>query len=295
MSSMELPLLKDMVKERDEKIASLVKTRESQELQIEKYHAETEQVQMISEEQKKSYQSQIEQIKKSKQDCEEKIEELTREMQARNVADYVTAVKVNNSNPMYVLCAQAQLCMAMHKMGILENQLTMVKEGCQSFVKSVNEEISGQIDDKCKFEVELMSQLAILDGNSRTLEEKQNERLSNAENEEEELKKEAAEKGYNEASSEEDDTGDDVKQQIEALQKQIEMVTAEKRLMEEDLRAVVADRSNVISDLEKEASKQQNTIKEFQLQIQDKRRIIENRKRSAENSDINGHGATLVE
>uniref|UniRef100_A0A7S4RXS1 Uncharacterized protein n=1 Tax=Ditylum brightwellii TaxID=49249 RepID=A0A7S4RXS1_9STRA len=152
--------------------------------------------------------------------------------------------------------------------------MTMVKEGCHSFIKSIKEEITGQVDDKCKLEVELMSHLAMIDNESRSLEEQMKEKLKRLENEEEELKRTAAVNDYKEDASEDSNISDELETKIKALQNQIEVASKTKQLMEEDLQNVVDERNCIISEFEKVGSMQDSTINELRLQIEEKRRHL---------------------
>ena len=78
----------------------------------------------------------------------------------------------------YVLHLQSQLSKSMQTMGVLDNQIGMVKRSCDEVVKSLKEEIADVMDDKCRVEMELLNQLAVLDNEKKNLKDECEERVS---------------------------------------------------------------------------------------------------------------------
>jgi len=73
------------------------------------------------------------------------------------------------TDPQYVKHLQQQLSKSMQTMGILDNQISMVKTSCDEVVQSLKEEIADVMEDKCRMEMELMNQLAMLDNEKREM------------------------------------------------------------------------------------------------------------------------------
>jgi hypothetical protein len=78
----------------------------------------------------------------------------------------------------YVLRMQAQLCKAMHSMGMLEVQLVMIQNGSVERQKHLKEVITQTIDEKSQVELKIMNDL-ILGGDAlREVEEKHREMVA---------------------------------------------------------------------------------------------------------------------
>ena len=72
----------------------------------------------------------------------------------------------------YVLRMQAQLCKAMHSMGMVENQLALASKQADSLQKFFKESITRTVEEKSQVELKLMNDLVMEDNSRRELEQK---------------------------------------------------------------------------------------------------------------------------
>lgn len=155
-----------------------------------------------------------------------------------------------NSNQVessYVIRLQAQLCRAMHSLGVMESQLALVKENCSSLIRFMKEDLSHMVDDRTRREVELMNGLAKVDQEHRVLQDEMNKKIDEKEELLESVREEYEELGlvYDE---------DEVKAALEVkyLLEQMEKIGMEKERVEKELLQALLDRERQIVALKKE-------------------------------------------
>lgn len=173
---MERDLLQDMVKERDQKIAELHKAKVAQDKKLASAKRELDKRRSQQKEQMELNGTEISELKQQRHGVERQMATLEREMKQSGAlhmyADLVKSSNPNHVDSSYVVRMQAQLCKAMHSMGMLENQMVLVKTNCNDDIQSLKDEITGIIDEKCKMEVEVMNELVLIDNEKRDTEEK---------------------------------------------------------------------------------------------------------------------------
>lgn len=81
-----------------------------------------------------------------------------------------TSPESNDSS--YVLRMQAQLCKAMHSMGMMETQLQLTTQQQDAFQKSLRDVITGMVEEKSHIELQLMNDLVLMDNDRREVEQK---------------------------------------------------------------------------------------------------------------------------
>lgn len=171
--------LAESLRERDSKIASLERLRTKQDDALGLVRAELGNVQIQHKEEMYWIQLEVDNLRREKEATEDRMAELYRDLrEIDNMNDgqdpTEAPICIDSS---YVLHLQSQLSKSMQTMGVLDNQITMVKSSCDEVVKSMKEEIADVMDDKCRMEMELMNQLAVLDNEKRELEEEYEERM----------------------------------------------------------------------------------------------------------------------
>jgi hypothetical protein len=78
-----------------------------------------------------------------------------------------------------VLVSELQAKMEQYErtLGIMDNQVSMVKTSCDEVVKTLKEEISDLMEDRCRMEIDLLNQLALLDREKKETQMKYVQRL----------------------------------------------------------------------------------------------------------------------
>lgn len=253
---MEEALLKEMVLERDKKIAQLEATVEEHNKKLLASRQELEKVVDESSESKLQYRRKIASLVKKRDEGLHKIQKIEKEVRNQNGSLHVYADILKEAAPesvdsSYVVRMQSQLCKAMHSMGILEHQLAIVNAISSDVVKSQKEAITRVVDEKTKVELEVMNELVAIDDEKRKVEEKWKGEL-----EAEQLKvvKLRNEIGIDDEKSDKD--SDDESSSEEEDEYEIEM------------REGLAEMKEAIVEMEEETAKQRETIESLRAQLE---------------------------
>lgn len=179
---MEEALLKEMVVERDKKIAQLEATVEVHEEKLDASRLELEKVREQSSQSKLEYRRAIAALVKKREEGLDKIAKREKEVRNQNGSLHVYADVLKEAAPesvdsSYVIRMQSQLCKAMHSMGILEHQLAIVNNISSEVVKSQKEAITAVVDAKSRMELEVMNDLVALDDAKRKVEDEWKKKL----------------------------------------------------------------------------------------------------------------------
>ncbi|KAL3774402.1 hypothetical protein ACHAW5_010475 [Stephanodiscus triporus] len=158
----------------------------------------------------------------------------------------------------YVLRLQAQLCGAMHGLGVMESQLALVKENCSSLIRFMREDLSRMVDDRTRREVELMNGLARVDNEKRLMAAEMERKIR----EREELLDQVREE-YEELGLEYDE--DEVKRALEVryLLEQMEKVREDRVRLEGELLAALLEREEQIQRLKDENARLDERFEEL--------------------------------
>ena len=168
--------------ERDERITSLERQRTKQDEATAMLRSELGAVQIKHKEECYWLRLEVDNLRKDKEAVEDRMTELYRDMREIDNMNEEHDLMGGGAAPVcvdsgYVLHLQSQLSKSMQTMGVLDNQIGMVKRSCDEVVKSLKEEIADVMDDKCRVEMELLNQLAVLDNEKRNLEDECEERV----------------------------------------------------------------------------------------------------------------------
>ena len=169
--------------ERDERIASLERQRTKQDEATSMLRSELGAVQIKHKEESYWLRLEVDNLRKDKEAAEDRMAELYRDMREIDNMNEEHDLMGGGAAPVcvdsgYVLHLQSQLSKSMQTMGVLDNQIGMVKRSCDEVVKSLKEEIADVMDDKCRVEMELLNQLAVLDNEKKNLKDECEERVS---------------------------------------------------------------------------------------------------------------------
>jgi hypothetical protein len=75
--------------------------------------------------------------------------------------------KLDSDTAQYIAQLQHKVETYERTMGVLDNQITMVKTSCDHVVKTMKEEIADLMEDRCRIEIDLLNQLARMDTDKR--------------------------------------------------------------------------------------------------------------------------------
>ena len=248
--SEEQNLLTSMLTERDGQISTLTHQLHTT---SELLHTTQKELQSKSASRKAQREEHSSTIKKLKEEHSEQRRILAKfESNVKNggglrVHEYAALMRSANSNQVessYVIRLQAQLCRAMHSLGVMESQLALVKENCSSLIKFMKEDLSHMVDDRTRREIELMNGLAKVDNEKRIMAEEMESKIQ----EKEELLDQVREE-YEELGLEYDEN--EVKRALEVkyLLEQMEKVYIDKTRLEKELLAALLEREEQIGKL----------------------------------------------
>jgi hypothetical protein len=196
---MEEELLQGMIRDRETQIKLIVTKLEEQKKKMERTQDERVEVEQLLQSQKVEHRQELEaimkQLKTVQRDYRQSTDSLDMKKQQQQQSlggatnnsgssaptgpslhvyhDIMKSVATPESNDSsYVLRMQAQLCKAMHSMGMLENQLQLTSQQQEHFTKSLKEVITNMVEEKSQVELKLMNDLVVADNLRRTVEAK---------------------------------------------------------------------------------------------------------------------------
>lgn len=258
----EVKLLQSMVKERDEKIKTLKEEVLGIEEITRKIQEELEMMVAKQKEDKFLHEEKCEGLVKERVGVEKEMHLLQKEMKESSTlheyANLLRKASPGSVDSTYVVRLQAQLCKSMHSMGMLENQMTIVKKNCNGLVKSLKDEISSITDDKCKMEIELINQLGTMDAERRVSEEEWQKKLDDqkAKNAELEEKIGPLEDEDVEEDSDEDSENEEKKEELSALKVKLAEMQFDKEAMEKDLRKALKQQREKLNVMKEQNARQ---------------------------------------
>mmetsp|Transcript_8863 Transcript_8863/g.14213 ORF Transcript_8863/g.14213 Transcript_8863/m.14213 type:complete len:303 (+) Transcript_8863:70-978(+) len=195
---MEEELLQGMIRDRESQIKLIEKKLEDQKQKMERVAqekikiGETIQVETVQHAQEletlqKQLQTALRQYRASKDSLDMKKQQQQQQQTASTtstpmgpglhvyseIMKSVTTPESNESS--YVLRMQAQLCKAMHNMGMMETQLQLTTVQQEVFQKSLKDVVTGMVEEKSQVELKLMNDLVIADNARREVETKRKE------------------------------------------------------------------------------------------------------------------------
>lgn len=251
----EVQLLLDMIQDRDNKLKQIEEKIVRHETKQKKLQEEVEKTREEASQQRNKNRDVVADFKRRRAERFLRLEQLENEVLQQNVALHLYTETMNkvsaeteNVDPSYVVRIQAQLCKAMHSMGILEHQLSLVKDSTAIFVKKIKDGISGIVEDKSQMELRVMNQLLAVDNEKRSMEEDLKAQLQR---ERAELDKACSAGDENEAT-EEDDEDEDSDEEID----------------EDLLKEILEERREEIQQLEAENEKQRQAIEKLRAKSQ---------------------------
>ena len=205
---MEEELLKDMIQERDKKIAQLAIKVEDQKKDISRVEEELEQFRTGSTNSKLERRREIAALLKARDVGLLKVQKKEKEVRNQNgslhlYADILREAAPESVDSSYVIRMQSQLCKAMHSMGILEHQLHIVNQHSSDVVKAQKDAINAVSEEKTKMELEMMNELVLIDDAKKQVEEEYKPKVEKLQLEISEMRKYLGENDDNSGSESE--------------------------------------------------------------------------------------------
>lgn len=249
----EKGILANMVSERDAQIAQLTHQLHSTSDTLQLAHKDLQAKSNSRKQQREEHSNTIKKLKEEHTDQRRTLAKFEKSIKSGGglrVHEYAQLMKEANDKQVessYVIRLQAQLCRAMHSLGVMESQLALVKENCSSLIKFMKEDLSHMVDDRTRREIELMNGLARVDSEKRVMAEEMEQKIQEKEDLLESVRDEYEELGL-------DYDENEVKRALEVkyLLEQMQKVEEDKVRLEKELLAALLERDQQIVQLRKE-------------------------------------------
>jgi hypothetical protein len=269
----ERNLLASMIAERDAQISSLTHQLHSTTDALRDVQREVSSKSSARRQQREEHSSTIKRLKDEHSESRRvlaRFESNVKSGGGLRVHEYAALMRSANSTRVessYVLRLQAQLCRAMHGLGVMESQLALVKENCSGLIKFMKEDLSHMVDDRTCREIELMNGLAKVDNEKRVMASEMERKIR----EREELLDQVREE-YEELGLEYDE--DEVKTALEVryLLEQMEKVREDRVRLEKELLVALLEREEQIQRLKVETDMLDERFNELSMEEEGKRR-----------------------
>jgi hypothetical protein len=273
---MEEELLQEMIRDRESQIKKIEKKIEDQGQKMERlalqkkemeHNAKTEMVERRETLQKARLQFEklMQQYQQSKDSLDmKKQQQQQQQSQNKNAVapglhlynEIMKAVSTPEStDSSYVIRMQAQLCKAMHSMGMMETQLQLTKEHAETYKKFVKDSITSMVEEKSQIELRLMNDLVLADNDRREVETKRNEMSDAFTTEKDELMEKIERQHQKEQEEEDGEGGDDEDDEEE----------------KEELKEILAQGQEEIRRLEEENKKEAEKLEKLKIKVAERR------------------------
>jgi len=254
----EADILRDMISDRDKRIEKIKRKTEEQrdkELVLSK---QLEEIGGQVRTQLAQHDKEKKELLKDYKKVAEKLGNMQRDFmqQGASLRKYCGPVREELKNdPSYVMRMQAQLCKAMHSMGINDHQFELVQKQTEAAIKYEKDQIAAAAEDKTHRELKLMNELMGFDTENRDIETEFTTELEKIAKEREALEHQIEE---NRGSDEESDAEDESEEEDE-----------EEKEAKEEMLKILAERRTEIERLEKEQEEKEEAIAEMEEQLQE--------------------------
>ena len=236
---MEEELLKEMIRDRDLQVDLIKKKMEEQSTKMSRTAGQLKETAVQCKEERAQRENELEQMMKRYGQRTEQLKvameamDMKKQQQGSSLHLYTDVMKAvatpESMDSSYVMRMQAQLCKAMHSMGIAENQLALVTRHTESWTKYLKDSITGMVEEKSQVELKLMNELVTADTGRREAEETMKEAMDEHRKQKEALEQKSEDK--EDGSDDEEDDEEEREELMEILEQGREEIA---RLEEEN-------------------------------------------------------------
>lgn len=262
VNNMEAQLLRDMIADRDHAIEK-IKRKSQEQLDKEADLLSTlERIRSEAKEQSERNQKEKAELVNAQRVAYERLHLVQADFgrQCSSLHAYCkNAEKEKRDDPSYVMRMQAQLCKAMHSMGITDHQMELVEKHSEAIIKAEKETLSQCTDEKTQSELKSMNDLMAIDIQQREAKAGFESRLGEIFAEQEVLTKQIQESHDSDDDTEPEDDDDDEEEELDEEEKQAK----------EEMMRVLTERKQEIVRLEKEKEENEDTISELEEQLEE--------------------------
>lgn len=258
---MEAELLREMISDRDARILRIQRKTDElndREAKLRKIKEDvttesSSQANVHKQERKALIESYLGMIQKLKE------MEINFRQQGQTLHSYASVVQKDRiGDSSYIMRMQAQLCKAMHSMGICDHQLNLLKTHCENLTRYHRDNITKLTEEKTQIELVLMNDLMLFDNERRKIEQNYKKQLDEIRKDREAIERQLEE-------NKDDDDGSD-ENNDEEVDEEDEDDEEEKQIKEE-LMNVLQEKNSEIEKLRQESLERQEHIRELEEQL----------------------------
>lgn len=231
--------MKEMIRDRDLQVDLIKKKMEEQSTKMSRTAGQLKETAVQCKEERAQREMELEQMMKRYGQRTEQLKvameamDMKKQQQGSSLHLYTDVMKAvatpESMDSSYVMRMQAQLCKAMHSMGIAENQLALVTRHTESWTKYLKDSITGMVEEKSQVELKLMNELVTADTGRREAEETMKEAMDEHRKQKEALEQKSEDK--EDGSDDEEDDEEEREELMEILEQGREEIA---RLEEEN-------------------------------------------------------------
>lgn len=245
--------VEDQLREKDAKIAALESQKDMQEEQVLLLREEIGSLDIKHKEEIYWMRLEVDNLRREKEALEDRVQQVYRDLREDDTTEDPMEAP-DGYDSAYVMGLQAQVGKYIRTLGILDHQIVMVKSSCDEVVKSLKEEIGDVMEEKCRMEMDLLNQLAVLDSEKRDLEIAFDQQMKFKNEQVAELKKNTV------AREQASESGESREMREEELLNEIGELKEARKLLEDELEAERADADDAIARLEDANADLEQTI-----------------------------------
>jgi hypothetical protein len=245
--------VEDQLREKDAKIAALESQKDMHEEQVLLLREEIGSLDIKHKEEIYWMRLEVDNLRREKEALEDRVQQVYRDLREEDPTEDPMEAP-DGYDSAYVMSLQAQVGKYIRTLGILDHQIVMVKSSCDEVVKSLKEEIGDVMEEKCRMEMDLLNQLAVLDSEKRDLEILFDQQMKFKNEQVAELKKSIV------AREQISESGESRELREEELLNEISELKEAKKLIEDELEAERADADDAIARLEDANTDLEQTI-----------------------------------
>jgi hypothetical protein len=188
----------------------------------------------------------------------ERLEQTQKDFKQQGVSlqTYSRDTVQDGNDASYVMRMQAQLCKAMHSLGITDHQMELTEKHADSDIKFHREKLATCTEERTATELELMNQLILKDNERREIEAVYTAQLDKIAKEREALERQIEENGGDEDDEDENNDEEEEEEDPEEKEAKEELMKllTERRAEIERLEQLQEDQEDLIAELEDQVS-----------------------------------------
>jgi hypothetical protein len=286
---MEAELLRGMIADRDLRMEKIQrKSQEQAQRNIElcqRLEHVTEEVQQQSQkialeknQLVSQYQSVIHKLEQMQRDFKQQGASLKTYSKDASILGKVGANGSGGGDASYVMRMQAQLCKAMHSLGITDHQMELATKHTELIVKYQKETLIQCQEERTSTELKLMNQLIEKDNERRNIEESYQAKLDVIAKEREALERQMEESGHDleDDDDDEDNNADEDEEDAEEKEMKQEMMQllTERRAEIKRFENIIEEQEDLIAELEEQVADIVNSLNVPQRKSQESNNVL---------------------